>query len=594
MQATVWALTIFIVVASCLEARIELTSSSYSTGGELNVNWRLTHYDSEPLDLLRWGTPLEGTWNANFFEINHIGTGSNAVYAGKLVKRATPTDEHYLRFNTEATHNGMVNLASGYRFYSAGTYTVTLLFTAQARDGSLVRVKSNSVTVLVVNPDVREQVSHHESRTIGFVGCDAAQQNIILNAESLAQVGVDSINLYMSQTLPPACSTNYVEWFGTYSVANWNTIQGDYLNMRPLLHSDVLIFDCSDCIGDPNYSSTFAYVYPPDATHTIYFCGAFWNAPAGPYQTDSQAGTIVHELSHFVDVAATSDFAYGQTLCRNLAINNPANAVNNADSHEYMVEAHPVCSISGSTSCGNFFCDPLETNANCPGDCPIPTCGNAICDFSEFYITCPGDCTIPTCGNEVCDVGETLANCPFDCTTGGVGGDPHLFSFDGKELSSDLPFRARAFYSFYTSPSMQIVIRTVDRKGTVLIDGVGITIQQHQFLAVLNVEEDAEFYLNGNLIVDSTLTSFGMLEYFYPTASDLVGPLAELSRYVEVGVKFHEFFTVVAGYHPGFGGFFNLAVHQSDSSASGLLASVSRNHDLRDVSLDEFETTTFF
>ena len=40
----------------------------------------------------------------------------------------------------------------------------------------------------------------------------------------------------------------------------------------------------------------------------------------------------------------TNDYAYGQTAAKNLAIGNPANAVMNADNHEYFAENNPVLS----------------------------------------------------------------------------------------------------------------------------------------------------------------------------------------------------------------------------------------------------------
>ena len=52
-------------------------------------------------------------------------------------------------------------------------------------------------------------------------------------------------------------------------------------------------------------------------------------------------------MTHFYVTADTDDHAYGQTNCRNLAINNPGFAVNNADSHEYIAKYMP------SRSCAN-------------------------------------------------------------------------------------------------------------------------------------------------------------------------------------------------------------------------------------------------
>ena len=71
----------------------------------------------------------------------------------------------------------------------------------------------------------------------------------------------------------------------------------------------------------------------------MYLCNAFWSAPNTG--TDSKAGTLVHETSHFNVVASTDDWAYGQSACKSLAKSNTTKAVDNADSHEYFAENNP-------------------------------------------------------------------------------------------------------------------------------------------------------------------------------------------------------------------------------------------------------------
>ena len=83
----------------------------------------------------------------------------------------------------------------------------------------------------------------------------------------------------------------------------------------------------------------YAYVYPAQP-YVIYLCSVYWQAPATG--TDSKAGTLIHEMSHFDVVAGTDDYVYGQTGARNLAITNPDNAVMNADNHEYFAENTPA------------------------------------------------------------------------------------------------------------------------------------------------------------------------------------------------------------------------------------------------------------
>ena len=46
-------------------------------------------------------------------------------------------------------------------------------------------------------------------------------------------------------------------------------------------------------------------------------------------------------MSHFNAVAGTDDHVYGQSSARSLAISNPADALDNADNHEYFAENTP-------------------------------------------------------------------------------------------------------------------------------------------------------------------------------------------------------------------------------------------------------------
>ena len=60
-----------------------------------------------------------------------------------------------------------------------------------------------------------------------------------------------------------------------------------------------------------------------------------------PFLNMLQAGTIVHETSHFTSCGGTDDYVYGQSECKDLAKDRPGEAVMNADSHEYFAENDP-------------------------------------------------------------------------------------------------------------------------------------------------------------------------------------------------------------------------------------------------------------
>jgi peptidyl-Lys metalloendopeptidase len=106
-------------------------------------------------------------------------------------------------------------------------------------------------------------------------------------------------------------------------------VTGDYVNIYSAMSTQAFVFYC-DCTD-----SSYAFVYA-NQPYKVHLCNAFWSAPATG--TDSKAGTLIHETSHFSVVAGTQDYAYGQTACRSLATSNPKRAIHNADSHEYFAE----------------------------------------------------------------------------------------------------------------------------------------------------------------------------------------------------------------------------------------------------------------
>jgi peptidyl-Lys metalloendopeptidase len=121
----------------------------------------------------------------------------------------------------------------------------------------------------------------------------------------------------------------YTTWFGAYTTTRHNTVVNHYYNIQS--HSFTqYTFDCS-CKD----AGVYAYVYPNDFGK-VYLCGAYWSAPATG--KDSQAGTLIHESSHFSINGGTYDYVYGQSGCKSLAQSNPDEAVNNADCHEYFCE----------------------------------------------------------------------------------------------------------------------------------------------------------------------------------------------------------------------------------------------------------------
>jgi len=116
----------------------------------------------------------------------------------------------------------------------------------------------------------------------------------------------------------------------------------NFVSIENSLINETISYNC-DC----NDSGVFAYVFP-NRPYNIWLCPAFRSANIDG--TDSRAGTIIHELSHFQILADTDDHQYGQSATQQLARTNPALAIDNADSHEYFAENTPALAISTGTT----------------------------------------------------------------------------------------------------------------------------------------------------------------------------------------------------------------------------------------------------
>ncbi|CAE6463617.1 unnamed protein product [Rhizoctonia solani] len=176
-------------------------------------------------------------------------------------------------------------------------------------------------------------------RAVTFTGCNADQQSQIQAAATASDAMVANANSYLSGLT--SGKPRYTTWFGVFDQSRYNTVASHFKSIGTDATS--MNYDCTDCLTHPSmdYPNTYAYVDPGVPTK-IYLCGAFWNAPTTG--TDSKAGTIVHENSHFTANGAVEDHVYGQVDSQALANSNPVQAIMNADSHEYFAENTPTLS----------------------------------------------------------------------------------------------------------------------------------------------------------------------------------------------------------------------------------------------------------
>ncbi|MCW8875524.1 MAG: M35 family metallo-endopeptidase [Kangiellaceae bacterium] len=334
---------------------VKLQSVKQSQGNDEDVFVKVTYHNksNQNIKILKWYMPDEnGEVEEGIFKISRDGQVID--YLGPHYKRPAAVDADYFELAAHKKAVFTVELSGLYDFSEQGYYQVELDVDNLALYGPLKPIKpgkdqkkdtftgmkSNMATSVMVakvraakgkpcNPRKEDCGGNGSGDDVSFTGaCSNSEQNSILSALDAAKTMANDSVSYLNGN----AGSRYTTWFGTYSNSRWNKVASNFDSIKDALDNKSKTFDCS-C--NQRY---YAYVYPSQP-YKVYLCKAFWSASLTG--TDSKAGTIIHEISHFNVVAGTDDIVYGQTGAKNLAISNPDDAVKNADSHEYFAENTP-------------------------------------------------------------------------------------------------------------------------------------------------------------------------------------------------------------------------------------------------------------
>ncbi|TAL24264.1 MAG: hypothetical protein EPN94_07670 [Nitrospirae bacterium] len=329
-----------------LIAKIEMVNSTFKAKDSIRIKYTLNNVSEKAVHVLKWNTPLEGFYN-NIFKI--MKGGKRILYIGPMIKRAKAGPDDYVTLKPGGSVSAVLDIAEAYAIYEAGEYSVHLAYgilDVKWENGKKLEknevftpaeVQSSGVTFSLLEDRQsfapREQEYNAQAIPV-FKNCSNDQMQTLNGALSsakwLSMVAETSIRVTPMDICPGArrCAT----WFGTYTADRYKKVWDDFIKIRDAVENKTMTFNC-DCT-----KNVYAYVFP-NVPYEIYLCKAFWPAPMTG--TDSKAGTIIHETSHFYAVAGTQDYAYGQINCQNLANNDPGKAIDNADSHEYFAEDTP-------------------------------------------------------------------------------------------------------------------------------------------------------------------------------------------------------------------------------------------------------------
>ncbi|KAG8740765.1 hypothetical protein FRC10_003923 [Ceratobasidium sp. 414] len=311
----------------------------------LVVQTTLRNVGDVPLRLLNSPNSVLSTFETETFTISSA-SGSSPAFTGIRVK--------YSPASAAASNDGSAftilapgqsvgrshSLAGVYNFTQSGeglyTFGASNIFDYVDSSGSLgtISAVSNPHEFQIAGRLAAPNTALPKlSKRNDYKGCDSKQLADIEAAASESNIYVaQAVAYFASNPNPdPTAQTQYTEWFGTYDNQRYRNVASHFDKIGGQASTNDYDCTCTE-------AGVFAYVYP-DQPGAVYLCPAFWTAPVTG--TDSRAGTIVHENSHFVINGGTKDYAYGQANCRKLAANNPGQAAQNADNHEYFVETMP-------------------------------------------------------------------------------------------------------------------------------------------------------------------------------------------------------------------------------------------------------------
>ncbi len=317
---------------------VAVDQASYAADQSVVVHVTIANPTNRPVKVLKWYTPAEDVEEPLFAVLRD---GVPVSYVGAVYKRPEPKGEDYVTLKAGASLARDIDLAAYYDLSVTGNYAVRFdvssanLYSERNVPAKVAdRLASNEVQVWIegrqaVSPDAAVSPAAVTGTTT-YSKCTTTQQAALVNARNQASTYSTNAKAYLAAG---TAGLRYTTWFGVYNATRYSTVTTHFNAITAAMDTAAVTFDCG-C-----KKSYYAYVYPTQP-YKIYLCKVFWTAPLTG--TDSQAGTLIHEMSHFNVVAGTDDYVYGQSGAKNLAITNPTQAIDNADNHEYFAENTPA------------------------------------------------------------------------------------------------------------------------------------------------------------------------------------------------------------------------------------------------------------
>lgn len=312
-------------LADELHAELMASSIAYLPDENITVQFTLSNNSKRPISILPWETPLAGL-TGNSLSVTH--NGEEVAYIGPMVMRREPRPQDYIIIAPGERHTVSMDIGRVYEMEQSGHYEVS--WRKQQIDGIQMGAKGTGVLNVNTNSTSFELLGFREKHVdkdntdimAAEKRCTSSQLSKLGQAQQAARSNASRVRVENN--------TETVTWFGKYNASRYQTIANNFKNIASATSRLTYSCACND-VEDPN--NVLAYVYKSQP-YVVTLCPPFWREPVngGNY---SMASTLVHETSHFSNVANTDDIVYGITASQNLAKTNPSSAAKNADTYGF-------------------------------------------------------------------------------------------------------------------------------------------------------------------------------------------------------------------------------------------------------------------
>ena len=313
-------------------------------------SFEFTNVADEDLYILKYDTPLEGLFSpfvAVYQEGHHV------QYKGLIGYRLSPRKQDFQLLKAGQSISATVQISDAFTFSSDGLYSIyydkPLKFVMQDDlnlHGSVSKVHEAEVSKFVfiylegtrslIRPTPPKAEPAKPDETVYIASCSSA--SYIGGTKSQKDDTTEAHKLLCNkmQKAKDNVGNNSltIEWFGAYDSTRANTVKNVYQNTKNYLSNNVVTYDFTN--GLTLCAARNWMAYTSHGSKTVYLCGPHGYDRATKLCSTtaiSKEDTLVHEWTHAS--VGTKDYKYGTSDCKQLAKNDPAKAINNADNYAF-------------------------------------------------------------------------------------------------------------------------------------------------------------------------------------------------------------------------------------------------------------------